>query len=92
MGNISNNIAIAYLSIPNNRERKALCEGLAVQTFDQAFKQINLLEHPTEYAMLQNNLGNALQYLQSTHTVGNNLRAVVAYNESLKVSQKLIFI
>jgi hypothetical protein len=35
--------------------------------------------------MLQNNFGNALQYLQSTHTVENNLRAVVAYNESLSV-------
>ena len=42
--------------------------------------------------MLQNKLGNALQYLQSTHTVENNLRAVVAYNESLTVRQKLLVI
>ncbi|ADI65382.1 conserved hypothetical protein ['Nostoc azollae' 0708] len=42
--------------------------------------------------MLQNKLGNALQYLQRTHTVENNLQAVVAYNESLTVRQKLLVI
>jgi hypothetical protein len=35
--------------------------------------------------MLQNNLGNALQYLPSVHPVENNLRALKAYNEALKV-------
>lgn len=80
-----NNIAIAYLSITGSKEKKAFSEGLAVQTFETALKQINLIEHPREYAMLQNNLGNALQYLQSTHPVENNLRAVTAYNEALKV-------
>jgi hypothetical protein len=35
--------------------------------------------------MLQNNLGNALQYLVSSHPVENNLRAILAYNEALKV-------
>jgi hypothetical protein len=35
--------------------------------------------------MLQNNLGNALQYLPSVHPVDNNLRALEAYNEALKV-------
>ena len=35
--------------------------------------------------MLQNNLGNALQYVSSSHTVENNLRALDAYDEALKV-------
>jgi hypothetical protein len=35
--------------------------------------------------MLQNNLGNALQYASSSHRVENNLRALEAYDEALKV-------
>jgi tetratricopeptide (TPR) repeat protein len=66
-------------------EQKQLCEGLAVQTFEAALKHITLMENPREYAMLQNNLGNALQYLQSNHPVENNLRAIAAYEEALKV-------
>jgi tetratricopeptide (TPR) repeat protein len=82
---LSNNIAIAYLSMSGGSEQQNLCEGLAVQTFEAALKHINLIEHPREYAMLQNNLGNALQYLQSSHPVENSLRAIAAYNEALKV-------
>jgi tetratricopeptide (TPR) repeat protein len=82
---LSNNIAIAYLSMSGGAEQQNLHEGLAVQTFESALKHINLIEHPREYAMLQNNLGNALQYLQSSHPVENNLRAIAAYNEALKV-------
>ncbi len=80
-----NNIAIAYLSMPMSSERESFRQGLAVQSFETALKHINLIEHPREYAMLQNNLGNALQYLVSSHPVDNNLRAVLAYNEALKV-------
>ncbi|OUL23006.1 hypothetical protein BV378_24240 [Nostoc sp. RF31YmG] len=82
---LHNNIAIAYLSISVGMEQKQLCEGLAVQTFESALKHITLIENPREYAMLQNNLGNALQYLQSTHPVENNLKAIAAYEEALKV-------
>ncbi|CEJ46159.1 TPR repeat protein (Uncharacterized protein) [Umezakia ovalisporum] len=80
-----NNIAIAYLSMPMASEREYLRQGLAVQSFEVALKHINLIEHPREYAMLQNNLGNALQYLVSSHPVDNNLRAMAAYDEALKV-------
>ncbi|NDJ23662.1 hypothetical protein GS682_18865 [Nostoc sp. B(2019)] len=80
-----NNIAIAYLSMPLASEREYLRQGLAVQSFEVALKHINLIDHPREYAMLQNNLGNALQYLVSSHPLENNLRAIAAYNEALKV-------
>lgn len=80
-----NNIAIAYLSMPLASEREYLRQGLAVQSFEVALKHISLIEHPREYAMLQNNLGNALQYLVSSHPLDNNLRAIAAYNEALKV-------
>lgn len=60
-------------------------QALAVQTFRQALQWVTLIDHPTEYAMLQNNLGNALQYLPSVHPVENNLQAVEAYDEALKV-------
>ncbi len=60
-------------------------EALAVQAFEEALKVVNLIDHPSEYAMLQNNLGNALQYASSSHTVENNLRALEAYDEALKV-------
>jgi hypothetical protein len=35
--------------------------------------------------MLQNNLGNALQYASSAHRFANNVRALLAYDEALKV-------
>jgi tetratricopeptide (TPR) repeat protein len=80
-----NNIAVAYLSMQMDSERESLRQGLAVQSFEAALQHINLIEHPKEYAMLQNNLGNALQYLVSVHPVENNLKAIAAYDEALKV-------
>ncbi len=80
-----NNIAIAYLSMPLSAEKEYLRQGLAVQSFEIPLKHIRLIDHPREYAMLQNNLGNALQYLVSSHPVENNLRAIAAYDEALKV-------
>ncbi|MFH7029107.1 MAG: hypothetical protein ACHBN1_27870 [Heteroscytonema crispum UTEX LB 1556] len=80
-----NNIAIAYLSLPLASEKEYLRQGLAVQSFEVALKHIKLIDHPREYAMLQNNLGNALQYLPSAYPLENNLRAIAAYDEALKV-------
>ena len=82
---LQNNIAIAYLSMTSHTGRDDLKQAIAVQTFEQALQSITLIDHPSEYAMLQNNLGNALQYLPSTHPVDNNLRALAAYDEALKV-------
>ena len=82
---LHNNLAIAYLSIPLSDERGKMREALAVQSFEEVLKVINLVDHPTEYAMIQNNLGNALQYATSGHPLENNLRALVAYDEALKV-------
>jgi tetratricopeptide (TPR) repeat protein len=82
---LQNNIAIAYLSMTSAIGRDDLKQAIAIQTFEQSLESINLIDHPSEYAMLQNNLGNALQYLPSTHPVENNLRALTAYDEALKV-------
>jgi tetratricopeptide (TPR) repeat protein len=60
-------------------------EALAVRAFEEGLKVVNIIDHPAEYAMLQNNLGNALQYASSSHAVENNLRALDAYDEALKV-------
>jgi tetratricopeptide (TPR) repeat protein len=82
---LHNNLAIAYLSIPLADERGTMREALAVQSFEEVLKVINLVDHPSEYAMIQNNLGNALQYASSGHSLENNLRALDAYDEALKV-------
>jgi tetratricopeptide (TPR) repeat protein len=82
---LHNNLAIAYVSIPASDERAKMREALAVQSFEQVLQIINLVDHPTEYAMTQNNLGNALQYAPSSHPVANLLRAIEAYDEALKV-------
>ncbi len=82
---LQNNIATAFLSIPLSDERAKMREALAVQAFEEGLKVVNLIDHPSEYAMLQNNLGNALQYVSSSHTVENNLRALDAYDQALKV-------
>ncbi len=82
---LQNNLATAFLSIPFTDERSKMREALAVQAFEEGLKVINLIDHPAEYAMLQNNLGNALQYASSSHVVENNLRALMAYDEALKV-------
>jgi tetratricopeptide (TPR) repeat protein len=82
---IHNNLATAFLSIPMSDERGKLREALAVQSFEAALDVITLEDSPSEYAMLQNNLGNALQYASSSHALENNLRALEAYDEALKV-------
>jgi tetratricopeptide (TPR) repeat protein len=82
---LQNNLATAFLSIPFTDERSKMREALAVQAFEEGLKVVNLIDHPAEYAMLQNNLGNALQYASSSHVVENNLRALHAYDEALKV-------
>jgi len=82
---LQNNLATAFLSIPFTDERGKMREALAVQAFEEGLKHVNLIDHPSEYAMLQNNLGNALQYASSSHVAENNLRALEAYEEALKV-------
>lgn len=82
---LQNNLATAFLSIPFTDERSKMREALAVQAFEEGLKVVNLIDHPAEYAMLQNNLGNALQYASSSHVLENNLRALEAYDEALKV-------
>jgi tetratricopeptide (TPR) repeat protein len=82
---LQNNIATAFLSIPLTDERGKMREALAVQAFEEGLRVVNVIDHPSEYAMLQNNLGNALQYASSSHSVANNLRALDAYDEALKV-------
>lgn len=82
---LHNNLATAYLSIPLNDEKAKMREALAVQSFEAALEVVTIEDMPSEYAMLQNNLGNALQYASSSHAVENNLRALKAYDEALKV-------
>ena len=82
---LQNNLATAFLSMPFTDERGKMREALAVQAFEEGLKVVNLIDHPSEYAMLQNNLGNALQYASSSHALENNLRALDAYDEALKV-------
>ncbi|MCB1056436.1 MAG: hypothetical protein KDD11_13120 [Acidobacteria bacterium] len=82
---LQNNLATAFLSVPMTDERAAMREALAVSSFEEGLKVVNLVDHPAEYAMLQNNLGNALQYASSSHAVENNLRALEAYDEALRV-------
>ncbi|ACK52640.1 conserved hypothetical protein [Methylocella silvestris BL2] len=82
---LQNNLATAFLSMPFTDSRAKMREALAVQAFEEGLRIVNIIDHPAEYAMLQNNLGNALQYASSSHTVENNLRALDAYDEALKV-------
>ncbi len=82
---IHNNLATAFLSIPMSDEKAKMREALAVQSFEAALEVITIEDNPSEYAMLQNNLGNALQYVSSSHAVENNMRALEAYDEALKV-------
>ncbi|HEX2139003.1 MAG TPA: hypothetical protein VHG33_04755 [Woeseiaceae bacterium] len=82
---LQNNLAAAFLAMPATDERARIREALAVRCFEEGLKVVNLLDHPSEYAMLQNNLGNALQYAASSHALENNLRAMEAYDEALKV-------
>ncbi len=82
---LHNNLATAFLSIPFSDQRAKMREALAVQSFEDGLSVVNLIDHPNEYAMLQNNLGNSLQYSSSSHIVANNVRALEAYEEALKV-------
>ncbi len=85
---LQNNLATAFLSMPVGDARARMREAMAVQAFEQGLEIVNLVDHPAEYAMLQNNLGNALQYASSSHSAENNLRALDAYDEALKVRKR----
>ena len=85
---LHNNLASAFMSIPFTDQKSKMREALAVQSFEAGLAVVNLIDHPAEYAMLQNNLGNALQYSSSAHLVENNLRALEAYDEALKVRRR----
>ncbi len=82
---LHNNLATAFLSIPASDERAKIREALAVQSFESALEVITIEDNPREFAMLQNNLGNALQYVSSSHALENNLRALAAYDQALRV-------
>lgn len=82
---LHNNLAIAYLSMPLTDPNGKMREALAVRSFEEVLKVINIVDHPSEYAMIQNNLGNALQYVSSSHAFENNMRAIDAYDEALRV-------
>ncbi len=82
---LHNNLATAYLAMGDGSADAKLREALAVRAFETALECISLIDHPREFAMLQNNLGNALQYAASGHPVENNLRAMAAYTEALRV-------
>lgn len=82
---LQNNLAAAFLSMPATDETGKMREALAVQAFEEGLRIVSLTDHPSEYAMLQNNLGNALQYAATGHPTSNNLRAIEAYDEALKV-------
>jgi tetratricopeptide (TPR) repeat protein len=85
---LHNNLATAYLAIPMSDERAKMREALAVQSFQAALQVVTLEDDPNEFAMLQNNLGNALQYASSSHVLENNLRALEAYDQALKVRNR----
>ncbi|MEJ2345891.1 MAG: hypothetical protein P8076_08485 [Gammaproteobacteria bacterium] len=85
---LHNNLATAFLALPVSDGRAKMREALAVQSFEAALGVVSLVDQPSEYAMLQNNLGNALQYASSAHPVENNLRALQAYDEALKVRNR----
>lgn len=82
---LQNNLATAFLAMPLDDERAKMREALAVQAFEEGLKAVGPADYPAEYAMLQNNLGNALQYASSSHPLENNVRALEAYDEALKV-------
>ena len=82
---MQNNIAVAYLSLPLGPNKEKIRYGVVVQSFQSALKWVTITNHPSEYAMLQNNLANTLQYLPTSHPIENNLKALKAYDEALKV-------
>ncbi len=82
---LHNNLAICFLALPVSDAQGRMREALAVQSFEEVLKVINLVDHPSEYAMVHNNLGNALQCASSGHVLDNQLRALAAYDEALRV-------
>jgi tetratricopeptide (TPR) repeat protein len=82
---LQNNLATAFLSMAIGDQTGKMREAMAVAAFEEGLRAVTFIDHPAEYAMLQNNLGNALQYASSSHMVENNLRALEAYDEALKV-------
>ena len=57
----------------------------AIGAYQRALRTFTREAWPQEYSVLHNNLGNALQYASSSHVLENNLRALAAYDEALRV-------
>ncbi|MGJ8685885.1 MAG: hydrogenase maturation protease [Spongiibacteraceae bacterium] len=84
---IHSNLATLWLSMPGETGKQSIYEAMAVQSFESALRNISADSQPIEYAMLQNNLGNALQYVGSGHPVANNLRALEAYEIAINLRE-----
>jgi hypothetical protein len=74
-------LATAFLSIPFSDERAKMREALAVQAFEEGLKVVNLIDHPSEYAMLQKSRQRAAIRLVESH---ETTPRADAYDEALK--------
>ena len=84
-GQIQNNLGLAYLSTPTREASDQLRTGISVQSFRHALQVYDRATYPDMWATVSMNLGNALQYLPSSHPQENLMQAVEIYEDVLAV-------
>ena len=68
------------------REERISSATESIQAYNESLRVYRLEKYPEEYAMVQNNLGNANHWLAEEIDEGHNYeKAIQAYNESLRV-------
>lgn len=80
----SHHLALAYLTMPMSDQGDRLRLGVAVNALRAALTVYTPQEHPSQWAAVQVNLANALQYLPSVHQEANLDEAVQLYEEVLQ--------
>ncbi|WP_406657390.1 tetratricopeptide repeat protein [Methanolobus sp. ZRKC2] len=84
--NILVKVAIKAYSLGLVRYKKSAYTKISIETFGEALKVYTFHEFPKQYALIQNDLGNAYGSLAEVEDKKNNFKkAIKAYEEALRV-------
>lgn len=85
---LQNNLGLAYISMPVTGSSHQLRTGIAVQSFRHALQVYTIERDPDNWASVNMNLANALQYAPSSHPEENLIQAVEIYEKVLQVRSR----
>lgn len=82
---ISHDLAVIYTEMPKDESKEGIWMGVANQAFQEALSYYTKEAFPYEYAMISNNMGNALSTMQFSTGELDLHKALECYEEALSV-------